>query len=232
MGWLNDESGLLKCAANFVPLTPLSHLRRAAHVFADREALVYGARRLSYRSYCLRVTKLASALTKLGVRPGDVVATLLPNLPAQAEAHFGVPAAGAVLNTINTKLDAATIAYILEHGEARVVLVDSEFLPLAETAVKTLKSPPTLIEIADQAAGMSASGRHIEYEELLATGDADFDWVMPQDEWESLALNYTSGTTGRPKGVVYSHRGAYLMAMGTVISWRMSLYPRYLAIVP
>ena len=233
MGWLKDETGLQKRDANFVPLTPLSHLQRAAHVFADREALVYGARRYNYREYHARVSRLASALGKLGVTPGDVVATLLPNLPAQLEAHFGVPACGAVLNTINTRLDVNTVSYIFDHGEARVVLVDPQFLPLAEAAVKAMQGPaPTLIEVADEQAGMPASGRYTEYEDLLASGDPEFDWILPQDEWESLALNYTSGTTGRPKGVVYHHRGAYLMTMGTVVSWRLSLYPRYLTIVP
>jgi len=233
MGWMQDESGLGKCAANYVPLTPLSHLRRAAKVFSDREAVVYGNRRFSYREYYERATRLASALQKLGVKPGDVVATLIPNLPAQAEAHFGVPACGAILNTINTRLEVDTVSYIFDHGGARVVLVDPQFLSLAVSACEAMEGPaPTIIEIADEQAGLPASGTYTEYEDLLASGDPDFEWIMPEDEWESLALNYTSGTTGRPKGVVYHHRGAYLMTMGTVISWKMVLYPRYLTIVP
>lgn len=233
MGWMKDETGLDKCRANFVPLTPLSHLNRAARVFADLPALTYQNRTLSYRQYHARVSLLASALAGIGIAPGDVVATLLPNVPAQAEAHFAVPAAGAVLNTINIRLEEETVAYILDHGEARAILVDSQFLPLAEAAVARLEGPaPVIIEVADPGAGFPASGRHTEYESFLAGGDASFNWIMPQDEWESLALNYTSGTTGRPKGVVYHHRGAYLMTMGTVISWRMQLYPRFLAIVP
>ncbi len=233
MGWMADEAGLEKTAANYVPLTPLSHLRRAAHVFADVPAVIYGTHRKTYAAYYDRCTRLASALAGMGVKPGDVVATLIPNLPAQAEAHFGVPACGAVLNTINTRLDVDTVAYIFDHGEAKVVLVDSEFLPLAEAALERVEGkPPLLIEVPDTQAGFEASGRHPIYEDVLGNTEHDFEWIMPQDEWESLALNYTSGTTGRPKGVVYHHRGAYLMTMGTVISWRMVMNPVYLAIVP
>jgi fatty-acyl-CoA synthase len=228
-----DEAGLEKTAANYVPLTPLSHLRRAAHVFGDIPAVIYGNHRKTYAAYYDRCTRLASALAGMGVKPGDVVSTLIPNLPAQAEAHFGVPACGAVLNTINTRLDTDTVAYIFEHGGAKVVLVDTEFLPLAEAAVAQMAGqPPLLIEVPDPQAGFEATGRHPAYEEVLDAAEHDFDWIMPQDEWESLALNYTSGTTGRPKGVVYHHRGAYLMTMGTVISWRMVMNPVYLAIVP
>ncbi|MEM9524055.1 MAG: AMP-binding protein, partial [Pseudomonadota bacterium] len=233
MGWLADEAGLGKRAANYVPLTPLSHLNRAAKIFPKREALVYGDRRWTYAQYRARVGQLASALTGQGVRPGDVVATLMPNIPAQVEAHFGVPACGAVLNTINIRLDVDTVAHIFDHGEARVVLVDGQFLAMAEAACESMKGPPPkIIEVADAAAGFPPSGRHLEYEALLSTGDAAAAWTMPQDEWESLALNYTSGTTGRPKGVVYHHRGAYLLTLGTAISWGMDLYPRYLTIVP
>ncbi|MEO9684354.1 MAG: AMP-binding protein [Tateyamaria sp.] len=233
MGWMADETGLEKTPANYVALTPLSHLRRAAHVFADRIAVIYGAHRVTYAQYYDRCTRLASALSARGVSGGDVVATLIPNLPAQAEAHFGIPACGAVLNTINTRLDVDTVAYIFSHGGAKVVLVDPQFLELAEAAVAAMDGPaPELIEVADAAAGWPASGRHPVYEDMLAQADPDFAWVMPQDEWESLALNYTSGTTGRPKGVVYHHRGAYLMTMGTVVSWRMQLHPVFMAIVP
>jgi fatty-acyl-CoA synthase len=233
MGWMSDESGLEKRRANFVPLTPLSHLRRAAQVFPHYEALVYGNRRYSYRDYHARVSRLASALVDMGVKPGDVVATLMPNIPAQAEAHFGIPATGAILNTINTRLEADTVGYIFSHGEAALVLVDTQFLPLAEEAIERMgEIGPKIIEVADPQAGFPATGRYPEYEDLLTGGDLAFDWIMPQDEWESLALNYTSGTTGRPKGVVYHHRGAYLMTMGTVISWRMTLHPKFLTIVP
>ncbi len=233
MGWMKDETGLEKTAANFVALTPLSHLRYAARVFPDYEAVVYKSFRKTYAEYHERCTRLASGLARLGVAPGEVVATLLPNIPAHAEAHFGVPACGAVLNTINTRLEADTIAYIFDHGGARVVLVDPQFLPVAKAAIARMQGPaPKIVEVPDPVAGIDASGEHMQYEELLATGDPAFEWVMPQDEWESLALNYTSGTTGRPKGVVYHHRGAYLMTMGTAISWPLPRHARYLAIVP
>ena len=233
MGWMNDETGLEKGPANFVALTPLSHLARAALVFPTREALVYGKTRLTYAQYHARVSQLASALVQAGVTPGDVVATLLPNVPAQAEAHFGVPAAGAVLNTINIRLDVDTIAYIFDHGGAKVVIVDSQFLPVCMQAIEAMEGEaPFVVEVPDPQAGVPEIGEQIDYETFLAAGDPAFEWIMPQDEWESLALNYTSGTTGRPKGVVYSHRGAYLMTMGTPVTWRMTLYPIYLTIVP
>ena len=233
MGWMSDESGLEKNEANYVPLTPLSHLRRASTVFSDRTAVIYGSHRKSYSEYYQRCSQLASALEKIGIKPGEVVATVLPNIPAQAEAHFGVPACGAVLNTINTRLDIGTISYIFEHGEAKVVFADTQFLSAVEAAVKKLSGPrPTLIEVPDDSAGFPATGKYETYESFLRNGDVDFDWIMPQDEWESLALNYTSGTTGKPKGVVYHHRGAYLMTMGTIVSWRMTLNPVFMAIVP
>ena len=233
MGWLADETGLGKCAANHVPLTPLSFLRRARQIYPDHPAVIYGPHRKTYAEYHDRVSQLASALTKIGIKPGDVVATILPNIPAQAEAHFGVPACGAVLNTINTRLDVDTIAYILDHGEAKLVLCDPQFIPhLAEAIELMEQEPPKVIEVADPHGGAKAFGDYLEYEDFLATGDPEFDWIMPEDEWESLALNYTSGTTGRPKGVVYHHRGAYLNAMGQVLSWRMVLHPVYLTIVP
>ena len=233
MGWMADESGLEKNAANYVPLTPLSTLNRAADVYRDELAVVYGNHRKTYGEYRDRCTRLAAAISALGVKPGEVVSTLMPNIPAQAEAHFGVPACGAVLNTINTRLDVDTVAYIFDHGEAKVVIADSQFLELAENAVGAMTGPkPVIIEVPDDAAGYPASGRYPVYEDVLASADPQFDWVMPQDEWESIALNYTSGTTGRPKGVVYHHRGAYLNAMGQILSWRMVLRPRYLTIVP
>ncbi|MEN8893585.1 AMP-binding protein [Planktotalea arctica] len=233
MGWMKDETGLDKRAANFRALTPLSHLLRAAKVFPKKNAVVYGDHRVSYAEYHTRCTRLASGLARLGIAPGEVIATMLPNIPAQAEAHFGIPACGGVLNTINTRLDTGTIAYIFAHGEAKAVLVDTQFLPSAEAAIAAMDGDgPLIIEVPDAAAGYPATGRHMSYDALLASGDPDFSWLMPEDEWESLALNYTSGTTGRPKGVVYHHRGAYLMTMGTVVSWQLTLAPVYLTIVP
>lgn len=233
MGWMRDETGLEKRAANYVPLTPLSHLQRAAEVFPDVLAVVHGSHRKTYAEYRERVSRLASALVGMGVKPGEVVATLLPNIPAQAEAHFGVPACGGVLNTINTRLDVDTIAYILDHGEAKVVLCDPQFMSVLAQAIELMEGDaPKVIEVADPHSGVSATSEYPEYEDVLASGDPDFKWLMPEDEWESLALNYTSGTTGRPKGVVYHHRGAYLMTMGTVVSWQLTLRPKYLTIVP
>ena len=232
MGWMDDETGLEKCAANHVALTPLSHLRRAAELFGEREALVYQGTRRSYAEYFERVTRLASALAAHGVRPGDVVSTLLPNIPAHAEAHFGVPACGAVLNAINTRLDPDTVGYILEHSGAKLLLADAAFLDLVRAATAGLTKPPAIVVVADNEAGFPASAELPEYEAFLQAGDPNFDWIMPADEWESLALNYTSGTTGRPKGVVYHHRGAYLSTLSQPISWRMTMFPRYLTIVP
>lgn len=233
MGWLADETGLERCAANHVALTPLSHLARAADVFPNRLALVYGETQRSYSQYHARVSRLASALTVAGVQPGDVVATLLPNIPAQAEAHFGVPACGAVINTINTRLEADTIGYIFDHGGAKLVLCDTAFLPVVEEALALQTGAhPQIIEVVDTQAGFAATGRYMTYEALLETGDPAAPWQMPADEWESIALNYTSGTTGRPKGVVCHHRGAYLLTMGTVVSWGLVMHPVYLTIVP
>jgi fatty-acyl-CoA synthase len=228
-----NETGLDKCQANYVPLTPLSHLQRAASVFADQTAVVYGSHRASYSQYYARVSQLASALAGVGVEPGQVVATVIPNITAQIESSFGVPACGAVLNTINTRLDPDTIAYIFDHGEAKVVLVDTQFLPSVEAAIATMAgATPLIVEVCDPEVNFSASGKYPEYEDFISAGDPNFQWLMPKDEWESLALNYTSGTTGKPKGVVYHHRGAYLMTMGTPVSWRMTMKPVFMAVVP
>ena len=233
MGWMSNEQGLEKTKANYVPLTPLSHLKRASIAFPNRLALSYGSKKYNYVQYHKRVTLLASSLTARGINSGDVIATILPNIPAQVEAHFGIPAAGAVINTINTRLDVKTVSYIFDHGEAKIVLVDTQFLSLAKQAKRMCKGlGPEIIEVEDKDAGFPKSGDYLEYEELLNTGSDNFSWQLPEDEWESLSLNYTSGTTGQPKGVVCHHRGAYLMTMGTVVSWKLQLYPKLLIIVP
>lgn len=233
MGWLADETGLERCRANYTPLTPLSHLKRAVRVFPETTALVYGDRRWTYWEYFERVTRLASGLAACGVKPGDVVSTLLPNIPAAVETHFAVPACGAILNAVNIRLDAGSVAYILDHAMAKFFIVDSQFMPLAEAALELMEGKrPLIIEADDAVAGLTATGKYEAYETLIKQAALPFEWHMPEDEWESLTLNYTSGTTGRPKGVVYHHRGAYLMTIGTVISWRMTLYPKFLAIVP
>ena len=233
MGWLVDESALVRCRANYTPLTPLSHLNRALLVYPETEALIYGSIRLNYSQYHKRVTRLASGLSQKGVQPGDVVSTLLPNVPAAVETHFGVPACGAVLNAINVRLDTNSVAYILDHAETRILIVDSAFVSLAEAAIDQMQGiRPEIIEADDPVAGIVASGNYDSYDQLIENAAIPYQWIMPEDEWESLTLNYTSGTTGRPKGVVYHHRGAYLMTVGTPISWRMTLRPRFLTIVP
>ncbi len=233
MAWLDDETGLERNRANHAPLTPLSYLERARVVYPDREALVDGDRAWTYAEYHADCSRVASALAARGVKPGQVVATVMPNIAAHAIATFGVPAGGFVLNTINMRLEPETLAYIFDHGQAKVVLVDTAFLGPVEEAVERMEGPrPLLVECADPNAGHAASGRHPTFDDLLSEGDPDAPWVMPEDEWESLSLNYTSGTTGRPKGVVYSHRGAYLSTVGNLVAWRMTLGARLLAIVP
>ncbi|TDQ84151.1 fatty-acyl-CoA synthase [Dongia mobilis] len=234
---MQDPVDFPRNAANFVPLSPLSFLTRAAEVFPGRVAVIYGKRRHSWLAIRNRAAALASALRRAGIRQGDVVAMMAANTPELFEAHFGVPLSGAVLNTLNTRLDAETIAYILDHGGARLLFTDSEFAPVMKKALGMMQGPrPRIIDIVDPLArgGQEAADRlgDLTYDDFLATGDAEDPWEGPADEWQSLSLNYTSGTSGRPKGVLYHHRGAYLMSLGTVVGWGLPLHPRYLYTVP
>ncbi|HEV2187001.1 MAG TPA: AMP-binding protein, partial [Stellaceae bacterium] len=224
-------TGLDKNAANFVPLSPLGFLRRTAEVYPQRTAIVYGNRRQTWRETQARCHRLASALTKRGIGRGDTVAVMSPNLPEGFEAHFGVPLAGAVLNMLNIRLDADTIAFILKHGGAKVLLTDTEFAPVIKAALVQLDDKPLVIDIVDPTASGERLGE-IDYEAFIAAGDADFAGVLPNDEWDAIALNYTSGTTGNPKGVVYHHRGAYLEAFGNILVWGMPQHPVYLWTLP
>ncbi|MGA7788453.1 MAG: acyl-CoA synthetase [Xanthobacteraceae bacterium] len=227
------DTGLDRNPANFQPLTPLSFLARAAEVYPDQIAIIHGARSWTYAEFYARARRLASALAKRGVRRGDTVAVVLPNVPAMLEAHYGVAMAGAVLNTINTRLDAAVIGFTLDHGEARVLITDREFSTVVKAALAAAATEPLVIDYDDpEFTGPGERLGDLEYEDLLREGDADFAWLMPGDEWDAIALNYTSGTTGDPKGVVYHHRGAYLLALANVITCDMGRHPVYLWTLP
>jgi fatty-acyl-CoA synthase len=220
-------------AANFAPLTPISFLPRTAAIHPDRVAVVHGALRLTYAQLRKRVARLASALSRHGVRPGDTVSAMLPNVPAMLEAHFGVPLAGAVLNTINTRLDPATVAYILEHGEAKVLITDREYAAQVGPALARLQRPPLVIDVDDPLfSGPGERLGKIEYEDFIAAGDPDFAATPVTDESSAIALNYTSGTTGNPKGVVYHHRGTFLEAVGNTMAWPLPPKPVYLWTLP
>ena len=225
---------LAKNPANFTALTPLSFLQRTADIYGGREAIIYGDRSYTWHLCHERCLRMASSLTELGIGKGDTVAVLAFNTPEMFEAHFFAPMTGAVLNTINTRLDAETLAYILDFGEVKAMVVDRELLPLTESALKKAKSNPILILVDDETAAQKPAVELevIQYEELLQSGDPEFRCPPLEDEWQALSLNYTSGTTGKPKGVVYHHRGAYLMSMGTVAGWELPNHPRYLYSVP
>jgi fatty-acyl-CoA synthase len=226
------ETGLDRNPANHAPLTPLGFLARSADIFPDRVATVHGEVRRTWGETYARCRRLASALTARGIGEGDTVAVVAANTPEHFEAHFGVPMCGAVLNAVNIRLDAQTIGFILQHAGARVVLCDGEFAGTVERAVAMQETRPLVIDIEDPSFKGGRRIGDLTYEALLAEGDPDFDWQPPADEWAAISLNYTSGTTGNPKGVVYHHRGAYLNAVSNVLAWDMRRHPVYLWTLP
>ena len=228
------DPGLTPGPANFAPLTPLSFLPRTAEVYPERTAVIHGATRRTWAETYARCRRLASALARRGIGRGDTVAVMAPNTPPMFEAHFGVPMAGAVLNALNVRLDAGTIGFILAHGEAKVLITDTAFAEVIRPALAQVEREILVVDIEDPEAGADSGARlgGIEYEDFLAEGDPEFDWQPPDDEWQAIALNYTSGTTGNPKGVVYHHRGAYLNALGNIQVWEIKPHPVYLWTLP
>jgi fatty-acyl-CoA synthase len=232
----DDPDFLQPRGANHVPLTPSVFLRRSAAVFPGKVAVVHGARRITYAQFYGRARQLASALVRAGVRPGEAVAIMAPNVPALLEAHYGVPMAGGLLTAINTRLDAATVAFILRHCEAKVLIADRDYAQTIRQALGQLDEPPRVIDIVDE---LGAQGHpqamqvgDTDYEAFLQSGNPEFEWALPADEWQSIALNYTSGTTGDPKGVLYHHRGAYLNAMGNALAFGLTPATVYLWTLP
>ena len=228
------DRDLSRNAANHAPLSPLSFIERAAEVHPTRLAIVHGALRQTWAETYTRCRRLASALQGHGIGKNDTVAVMLPNTPPMVEAHFGVPMAGAVLNALNTRLDPETVAFMLDHGEAKAVIVDVEFAPLMKKALALRQStaPLLVIDVEDVVFGAGDAVGTLNYEALVTQGDPAFEWTLPGDEWDAIALNYTSGTTGNPKGVVYSHRGATLNALSNVMEWDMPKHAVYLWTLP
>src|SRR6266571_4228018 len=227
------EVDLDKKPANYAPLTPLGFVERAAHVYPGHAAVIHGGRRYSWAETFARCRQLASALARRGIGTGDTVAAMLANTPEMVECHFGVPATGAVLNALNTRLDAEAIAFMLDHGGAKALISDREFSATVAKALALAKARPFIVDVDDPE--YSGPGRRLgptEYEAFIGAGDPDFPWQAPADEWNAIALNYTSGTTGNPKGVVYHHRGAYLNALGNILVWGMPTHPVYLWTLP
>ncbi len=230
---MDGHDSLPKLPANYVPLSPISFLARAARIYPQRVAVIHGARRFTYAQMMERCRRLASALGRAGIAPGDTVAVLAPNIPEMLEAHYGVPMAGAVLCTINIRLDAAAIGFILRHSGAKLFILDREWAPVARMALAGLDDPPLVIDIADpEAHGAGESCGAMDYEAFLATGDPAAPFRTPEDEWEAISLSYTSGTTGDPKGVVTHHRGAYLNACGNALAFELSPRSVYLWTLP
>jgi fatty-acyl-CoA synthase len=226
------EHGLERNAANYTPLTPVSFLAKAASVYPDRIAVVHGQVRRTWRETYERSRRLASALARRGIKRGDTVAAMLPNIPAMIELHFGPAMYGAVLNTLNTRLDPEAIAFMLDHGEAKALFTDPEFSATIEKALSLCKARPLVIDVMDSLYDGGKVLGDIEYEAFIAEGDPGFEWHPPRDEWDAISLNYTSGTTGNPKGVVYHYRGAYLNAINNVLDWSMPKHPVYLWTLP
>ncbi len=231
------EQGLERNAANYTPMTPLLFVERAADIYPNHLAIVHGALRQTWSETAARCRRLASALHKRGIKVGDTVAVMLPNTPPMVEAHFGVPMSGAVLNALNTRLDAEAIAFMLNHGEAKVVIVDPEFVPTMKKALALARADggrEILVVDAEDVEFSTPSEKigALTYEQLLAEGDPHFKWNLPTDEWAAICLNYTSGTTGNPKGVVYHHRGAAINAVSNILEWDMAKHPIYLWTLP
>ena len=226
------RTGLDRNPANHVALSPLSFLARAAEVYPQRTAVIHGERRLTWAQTYQRCRRLASALAGLGIGTGDTVAVMAPNVPAMFEAHYGVPMTGAVLNTLNTRLDPEAIAFMLAHGEAKVLITDREHSATIANALRRIERKLLVIDIDDPLAAGGELLGEAEYENFIAGGDPEFDWKLPDDEWDAIALSYTSGTTGNPKGVVTHHRGAYLNAISNIVTWAMPHFPVYLWTLP
>lgn len=226
------EQGLDRNSVNHMALSPLSFIERTAAVYPNYPAVVHGAIRRTWGQTYTRCRKLASALASRGIGKDDTVAVMLPNIPEMLELHFAVPMIGAVINTLNVRLDAEAISFMLQHGEAKVLVVDREFCEVAQTACRMLENPPLIIDVNDPEYGEGRPVSDLDYEAFLAEGDPDFAWQWPEDEWQAISLNYTSGTTGNPKGVVYHHRGAFLNSMGNQMTWAMGNHPVYLWTLP
>ena len=228
------DTDLPRTEANFAPLTPLSFIQRSAEVYPERLAIVHGSLRQTWAQTDVRCRQLASALQRAGIGKNDTVAAMLPNTPPMVEAHFGVPMAGAVLNTLNTRLDPETVAFMLDHGESKAIIVDPEFAPVVKRALdlRQSRAPLLVIDVQDELYGPGEPVGSIDYETFAAGGDPQFDWQYPSDEWDAIALNYTSGTTGNPKGVVYHHRGATANAISNILEWDMPKHAVYLWTLP